>query len=91
MTQDSRLKTNYMRHKILSEGAKELSYEIREIVKKGDQIRKLGMNIYWENIGDPIQKNNEVPLWMREIISSLTMDEKSYSYCPSKGDRKSVV
>jgi alanine-synthesizing transaminase len=74
-----------MRHKILSEGAKELSYEIREIVKKGDQIRKLGMNIYWENIGDPIQKNNEVPLWMREIISSLTMDEKSYSYCPSKG------
>jgi alanine-synthesizing transaminase len=74
-----------MRHKILSEGAKELSYEIREIVKKGDQIRKLGMNIYWENIGDPIQKNNEVPLWMREIISNLTMDEKSYSYCPSKG------
>ncbi|HSZ25925.1 MAG TPA: pyridoxal phosphate-dependent aminotransferase [Cytophagaceae bacterium] len=74
-----------MRHKILSEGAKELSYEIREIVKKGDLIRKLGMDIYWENIGDPIQKNNEVPLWMREIISGLTMDEKSYSYCPSKG------
>lgn len=74
-----------MRHKILSEGAKELSYEIREIVKKGDQISKLGMNIYWENIGDPIQKNNEVPLWMREIISGLTMEEKSYSYCPSKG------
>ncbi|HVD98812.1 MAG TPA: pyridoxal phosphate-dependent aminotransferase [Cytophagaceae bacterium] len=74
-----------MRHKILSDGAKELSYEIREIVKKGDQISKLGMNIYWENIGDPIQKHNEVPLWMREIISGLTMDEKSYSYCPSKG------
>ncbi len=74
-----------MRHKILSEGAKELSYEIREIVKKGDQIKKLGKDIYWENIGDPIQKNNEVPLWMREIISGLTMDEKSYSYCPSKG------
>ncbi len=74
-----------MRHKILSDGAKELSYEIREIVKKGDLIRKLGMTIYWENIGDPIQKNNEVPLWMREIISGLTMDEKSYSYCPSKG------
>ena len=74
-----------MRHKILSEGAKELSYEIREIVKKGDQLRKLGMSLYWENIGDPIQKNNEVPLWMREIVSSITMDEKSYSYCPSKG------
>jgi len=74
-----------MRHKILSDGAKELSYEIREIVKKGDQLRKLGLKLYWENIGDPIQKNNEVPLWMREIVSELTMDEKSYSYCHSKG------
>jgi alanine-synthesizing transaminase len=74
-----------MRHKILNDGAKELSYEIREIVKKADQVRKLGQEIYWENIGDPIQKNNSVPLWMREIISSITMDEKSYSYSPSKG------
>ena len=74
-----------MRHKILSEGAKELSYEIREIVKKADLIRKQGMHIHWENIGDPVQKNNEVPLWMREIISGLTMDEKSYRYCHSKG------
>jgi alanine-synthesizing transaminase len=74
-----------MRHKILSEGAKELSYEIREIVKKADQIQKLGQTIYWENIGDPIQKNNQVPEWMRAIISEIAMDEKSYRYCPSKG------
>ncbi|HEY8400213.1 MAG TPA: pyridoxal phosphate-dependent aminotransferase [Cytophagaceae bacterium] len=74
-----------MRHRILSEGAKELSYEIRDIVKKAEQLQKLGQEIYWENIGDPIQKNAEVPLWMREIISELTMDNKSYRYCHSKG------
>lgn len=75
-----------MRQKILSGGAKELSYEIREIVKKADQLKNLGLTIYWENIGDPIQKNSEIPLWMKEIISGLVMDNKSYSYCPSKGN-----
>lgn len=74
-----------MRHKILSEGAKELSYEIREIVKKADLIQKQGQEIIWENIGDPIQKNNEVPQWMRDIISQLTQDNASYKYSPSKG------
>ena len=74
-----------MRHKILSEGAKELSYEIREIVKKADLIQKQGQEIIWENIGDPIQKNNEVPQWMRDIISQLTLENSSYKYSPSKG------
>jgi len=74
-----------MRHKILSEGAKELSYEIREIVKKADLIQKQGQEIIWENIGDPIQKNNEVPQWMRDIISQLTLENASYKYSPSKG------
>jgi alanine-synthesizing transaminase len=74
-----------MRNKILSDGAKELSYEIREIVKKADLISKNGQPIVFENIGDPIQKNNVVPLWIRETISNLTLDNKSYSYCPSKG------
>jgi len=74
-----------MRQRILSEGAKELSYEIREIVKKADALKKIGKEIYWENIGDPIQKNNEVPVWMKEIVSNLVLDNKSYAYCPSKG------
>ncbi len=74
-----------MRQILLNEGAKELSYEIREIVKKADQLRKLGVNIFWENIGDPIQKNAEVPAWMKEIIANLVMDNKTYSYCHSKG------
>ncbi|MBX9853633.1 MAG: pyridoxal phosphate-dependent aminotransferase [Cytophagaceae bacterium] len=74
-----------MRQKLLSEGSKELSYEIRDIVKKADLVSKAGQSIYWENIGDPIQKNCVVPDWIREMISQLALDNKSYSYCPSKG------
>jgi len=74
-----------MRQPLLSEGAKELSYEIREIVKKAEQIRATGKTIYWENIGDPIQKNHILPEWIREVIADLARKNESYSYCPSKG------
>ncbi|HZI24696.1 MAG TPA: aminotransferase, partial [Chryseolinea sp.] len=50
-----------MRQKLLNEGASELSYEIREIVKKADQLKRLGLSISWENIGDPIQKHHKLP------------------------------
>ena len=74
-----------MRQQLLSEGASELSYEIREIVKKAGQVKDLGQDIYWENIGDPIQKNHSLPLWIKEIIAELTLQNDSYGYCPSKG------
>jgi alanine-synthesizing transaminase len=74
-----------MRQQLLSEGASELSYEIREIVKKAGLIKDLGQEIYWENIGDPIQKNHPLPAWIKEIIGSLTLQNDSYGYCPSKG------
>jgi alanine-synthesizing transaminase len=74
-----------MRQKLLSEGASELSYEIREIVKKADQLRKLGLTISWENIGDPIQKNHKLPQWIKDAISDLMRQDDTYSYCPSKG------
>lgn len=74
-----------MRQQLLSEGASELSYEIREIVKKAEQIKNLGKNIYWENIGDPIQKNHKLPDWIKQIIADLALQNESYSYCPSKG------
>lgn len=74
-----------MRQRLLSEGANELSYEIREIVKKADQLRALGMNIAWENIGDPIQKNHILPNWIKQIVAELVMTNDVYSYCPSKG------
>lgn len=74
-----------MRQKLLSEGAKELSYEIREIVKKAEQLRAIGMPIFWENIGDPIQKHHKLPDWIKKIVADLVMDNDVYSYCPSKG------
>lgn len=74
-----------MRQRLLSEGAKELSYEIREIVKKADQIKQLGQTIFWENIGDPIAKNHQMPEWMKEIIVDTVRENDSYGYCPSKG------
>jgi alanine-synthesizing transaminase len=74
-----------MRQNLLSEGAKELSYEIRGIVKKAEQLQKLGKPIYWENIGDPIQKNAQMPEWMRKIIMGLLEDNSTFGYCHSKG------
>ncbi len=74
-----------MRQPLLSEGAKELSYEIREIVKKAELVKAAGQTIYWENIGDPIQKNHILPEWIRGIIAGLALQNDSYSYCPSKG------
>ncbi len=74
-----------MRQKLLSEGAKKLEYEIRNIVKKAEQIQKLGLPVYWENIGDPIQKNAKVPEWIKNIITKLVKEDSSYGYCHSKG------
>ena len=77
-----------MRQKLLSEGAKELSYEIRGIVRKANILQKEGVEITWENIGDPIQKNATVPDWIKEIIQNLVADNTTYGYCDSKGELK---
>ncbi|MBY0435957.1 MAG: aminotransferase, partial [Cyclobacteriaceae bacterium] len=74
-----------MRQQLLSEGANELSYEIREIVKKAELIKNLGQEIQWENIGDPIQKHHIIPAWIKEIIADLSLQNDTCSYCPSKG------
>jgi aspartate/methionine/tyrosine aminotransferase len=74
-----------MRTLLLRPGAEELNYEIRGIVKKARQIESLGYEITWENIGDPIQKHNLVPEWMKDIVSDLVSQDKSYGYADSKG------
>lgn len=74
-----------MRKNILRTGADELTYEIRGIVKKAEQLKDLGQEIVWENIGDPVQKGNQVPSWIRNIVSDLAQQSDSYSYCHSKG------
>lgn len=77
-----------MRQKLLSEGAKELSYEIREIVKKAKLLQQEGINISWENIGDPIQKNAKIPDWIKAIVTELSSEDRTYGYCDSKGEIK---
>ena len=74
-----------MRQKLLSAGSNELSYEIREIVKKANILQHHGVEIFWENIGDPIQKNAIIPSWIKDIVNDLTHDDKTYGYCDSKG------
>lgn len=74
-----------MRKKLLRAGADELSYEIRGIVKKAEQLKKLGCEILWENIGDPVQKGAKLPQWIKDIISDLAQQDATYSYCHSKG------
>ena len=74
-----------MRQLLLRPGAEELNYEIRGIVKKARMIEQLGYDITWENIGDPIQKNNTIPSWMKAIVGDLVSKDQSYGYSDSKG------
>ena len=74
-----------MRTDILHIGAGELTYEIRNIVNVGEKLQKMGTNVYWENIGDPVAKGEEIPLWMKEVVADLVMDNSTYGYCPTKG------
>ncbi len=74
-----------MRQNLLRLGADELSYEIRGIVRKAEQLQELGYEILWENIGDPVQKNKVLPEWMKGIIADLLREDKTYGYSHSKG------
>jgi len=74
-----------MRQPLIRLGANELTYEIRGIVKKAEQLENIGYNILWENIGDPVQKNGQLPEWMKDIIAGLAKTNAAYSYCHSKG------
>ena len=74
-----------MRRNIVHIGADELNYEIREIVKIGKKIESMGQKITWENIGDPVQKGEKVPEWIKKIVSDLALQDSSYAYCDTIG------
>ncbi len=74
-----------MRTDIVHIGAGELTYEIRNIVNVGEKLQKLGVNVNWENIGDPVAKGEEIPLWMKEIVVEAVRKDATYGYCPTKG------
>ena len=49
-----------MRNNILHIGAGELTYEIRGIVSVAKKLEALGVQIHWENIGDPVAKGERI-------------------------------
>ncbi|MBI9101956.1 MAG: pyridoxal phosphate-dependent aminotransferase [Spirochaetales bacterium] len=74
-----------MRRNIVWEGADQLHYEIREIVGVAHSLEKMGLEIIYENIGDPVQKGEEVPEWIRGIITNLVSQSQSYAYTATEG------
>ncbi|MCF6187526.1 MAG: aminotransferase class I/II-fold pyridoxal phosphate-dependent enzyme, partial [Desulfobulbaceae bacterium] len=74
-----------MRTDILHIGAGELTYEIRNIVNVGNKLQKLGVQVNWENIGDPVAKGEEIPGWMKDIVADAVQDSSTYAYSPTKG------
>lgn len=74
-----------MRRNIVHAGAGTLSYEIREIVRVAHEFRAMGLTITWENIGDPVQKGETPPQWIRDSIAGLLEKPESWGYCDSAG------
>ena len=74
-----------MRRPILHAGAGNLQYEIREIVSVAHEIAATGQAITWENIGDPVQKGEAPPAWIREIVADLVGRQESWAYCDTQG------
>ncbi len=74
-----------MRRNIEHVGWDQLSYEIREIVAIGEDLEKLGVDITWENIGDPVQKGEKIPQWIKDIVTDLVAEDKTYGYVATQG------
>ena len=74
-----------MRKNLLHPGSENLKYEIREIVEVAKKIEKLGTPIIWENIGDPIAKGEQVPIWIKDIVKDAVDKNESFGYSPTKG------
>lgn len=55
-----------MRRNIVHSGADALIYEIRQIVAVAKKLEALGLQITYENIGDPILKGESIPDWMKK-------------------------
>ncbi len=62
-----------------------LAYEIRQIVIVANKMKEFGIEIHWENIGDPVEKGEHIPDWMKEIIIDIVKDDRSFGYSPTQG------
>ncbi|HUT62065.1 MAG TPA: pyridoxal phosphate-dependent aminotransferase [Phycisphaerae bacterium] len=78
-----------MRRNIVHMGAGSLTYAIREIVEAGHRLADLGVEITWENIGDPVQKGEKIAPWIRQIMHEVIDEDASWGYCDTAGVRAS--
>jgi aspartate/methionine/tyrosine aminotransferase len=69
----------------ISRGGSGLTYEIRNIVLIAKKLQEYGVKIIWENIGDPVQKGEHIPDWMKEVLVDIIREDGSYAYSPTKG------
>ncbi|MHC5109725.1 MAG: aminotransferase class I/II-fold pyridoxal phosphate-dependent enzyme, partial [Planctomycetota bacterium] len=74
-----------MRRQIVHSGAGSLRYEIREIIGFAHDIEGMGRSLTWENIGDPVQKGDMPPDWIREIVHEHIDRPQGWAYCHSAG------
>lgn len=74
-----------MRNELVTPGAGELTYEIRNIVNVAEKLQKRGVKVNWENIGDPIVKGEDIPRWMKEIVANEVMENDTWGYCHTRG------
>jgi len=74
-----------MRTNLVSPSSAHLSYAIRDIVKFGEVVRQHGVEITWENIGDPVAKGERVAPWIKEIVHEVVELDGSWGYCPTEG------
>jgi alanine-synthesizing transaminase len=69
----------------ISRGGSGLTYEIRNIVLIAKKMQEYGLKIIWENIGDPVQKGENIPAWMKDVLIDIIKENVSYAYSPTKG------
>jgi len=50
-----------------------------------NKLKEYGVDIILENIGDPVQKGEKIPGWMKEVLTELIKDDASFAYSPTKG------
>jgi alanine-synthesizing transaminase len=74
-----------MRTRIVTEGAEHLKYEIRHIVEDARKLQDLGVDMRWENIGDPVQMGEQVEGWIRDIVLELVSGNDAWAYSPTRG------
>ena len=74
-----------MRTRILIEGERHLEYEIRQIVEDARKIEAMGVEMTWENIGDPVAMGETVEPWIVDTVRALVDERMSWAYSPSRG------